>query len=147
MNIILASKSPRRIEILHRHGIDAVVIPTETDESIPAGTGMTEAVELLARRKAKACYDAVHSDYQGHVIIGADTIVWKDEIMGKPEDSSDVSEKKLAVVSDESGSDDVSNSPYALLFVGVLLIICGVSFVVRKTNILLGDKSDDGFFS
>ena len=31
----------------------------------------------------------MHSDYQGHVIIGADTIVWKDEIMGKPEDSSD----------------------------------------------------------
>ena len=89
MNIILASKSPRRIEILHRHGIDAVVIPTETDESIPAGTGMAEAVELLARRKAKACYDAVHSDYPGHVIIGADTIVWKDEIMGKPEDASD----------------------------------------------------------
>ena len=89
MNIILASKSPRRIEILHKHGIDAVVIPTETDESIPAGSDMTDAVELLAKRKAMACYDAVHSDYPGYVIIGADTIVWKDEIMGKPEDASD----------------------------------------------------------
>ena len=71
---------------------------------------------------------------------------YKEPSIEEPEESSDVSEKKLAVVSDESGSDDVSNSPYALLFVGVLLIICGVSFVVRKTNILLGDKSDDGFF-
>ena len=89
MKIILASKSPRRIEILHRHGIDAVILPTETDETLPEGIGMTDAVELLAKRKAMACYDAVHNDYPGHVIIGADTIVWKDEIMGKPEDAAD----------------------------------------------------------
>ncbi|MBQ6389152.1 MAG: septum formation protein Maf [Mogibacterium sp.] len=91
MKIILASKSPRRIEILHKHGIDAVTMPMDTDESLPDGIGMEQAVELLARRKAEACYDAVHGDpsYAGHIIIGADTIVWKDEIMGKPADRAD----------------------------------------------------------
>lgn len=89
--IILASKSPRRIEILHKHGVSPVLMPTETDESLPEGIGMRDAVEMLAKRKASACYDAVKDDpeYTGYIIIGADTIVWKNEIMGKPEDRDD----------------------------------------------------------
>ena len=76
MRIILASKSPRRIEILHKHGVDAVILPTETDESLPDGIGMTDAVELLAKRKAMACYESVGRNYPGYVFIDADTIVW-----------------------------------------------------------------------
>ena len=84
MKVILASKSPRRIEILHKHGIDAVIMPTDTDESLPEGISMTEAVETLARRKAQACYETIRNnpEWAGHIIIGADTIVWKNELMG-----------------------------------------------------------------
>ena len=91
MRIILASASPRRLEIMHRHGIEPVVMPQDTDESLPEGIGMTEAVEMLASAKARACYDAVKDDpaYDGFVIVGSDTIVWKDEIMGKPADKAD----------------------------------------------------------
>lgn len=91
MKVILASKSPRRIEILHNHGVDAIIMPSEADETLPADIGMNEAVEMLAERKAHACYDTVRGNkaYSGHIIIGADTIVWKDEIMGKPEDMAD----------------------------------------------------------
>ena len=91
MKVILASKSPRRIEILHRHGIDAAIMPTDTDETLPEGIGMNAAVEMLAKRKAEACYEAVKDDpkWSGHIIIGADTIVWKDELMGKPADHDD----------------------------------------------------------
>ena len=91
MKIILASASPRRVEILNRHGIEPVILPQDTDESLPEGIGMTEAVEMLSSAKARACYDAVKDDpaYEGFVILGADTIVWKDEIMGKPEDKTD----------------------------------------------------------
>ncbi|MBO4504936.1 MAG: septum formation protein Maf [Lachnospiraceae bacterium] len=91
MKIILASASPRRVEILNRHGIEPVILPQDTDESLPEGIGMTEAVEMLSSAKARACYDAVKDDpaYEGFVILGADTIVWKDEIMGKPEDKAD----------------------------------------------------------
>ena len=91
MNIILASKSPRRIEILSKHNVEALVMPTETDESLPEGIGMTEAVEMLAKRKADSCYAMVagKDEYAGHTIVAADTIVWKDELMGKPEDRAD----------------------------------------------------------
>lgn len=91
MRIILASGSPRRLEILNKHGIDPVVLPQDTDEHLPDGIGMNEAVEMLASQKARACYDAVKDDprFGGHIIIGADTIVWKDEIMGKPVDAED----------------------------------------------------------
>lgn len=91
MKIILASKSPRRIDILHKHGIDAAIMPTDADETLPDGIGMTDAVEMLARRKAEACYEAVRNDpkWAGHIIIGADTIVWKDKLMGKPADAED----------------------------------------------------------
>ena len=91
MNIILASASPRRLDILRDHGIEPVVIPTDTDETLPDGIGMTDAVTLLARRKAEACYSIVSSDpsYRDHIIIAADTIVWKDSIMGKPESAED----------------------------------------------------------
>ena len=91
MKIILASASPRRLEILEKHGIEPAVLPQDTDEHLPEGIGMTSAVETLASQKARACYDAVKDDpqYDGHIIIGADTIVWKDEIMGKPADADD----------------------------------------------------------
>ena len=91
MRIILASASPRRLEILNKHGVDPVVLPQDTDEHLPDSIGMTDAVEELASQKARACYDAVKNDprYDGYLIIGADTIVWKDEIMGKPADADD----------------------------------------------------------
>lgn len=115
MKIILASKSPRRREILMNHGIDPIIMPTDTDESLPEGLGMNESVELLASRKAEACYDYIMSDPElrsryasqnasqddsrndppddsdedRYLIIGSDTIVWKDEIMGKPVDHDD----------------------------------------------------------
>ena len=88
MKVILASKSPRRIEILHRHGIDAAIMPTDTDETLPEGIGMNAAVEMLAKRKAEACYEAV-KEWSGHIIIAADTIVWKNELMGKPANHDD----------------------------------------------------------
>ena len=91
MKIILASASPRRLEILNKHGIEPVILPQDTDESLPEGIGKTEAVEKLSSDKARACYAAVKDDpsFEGFVILGADTIVWKDEIMGKPADRAD----------------------------------------------------------
>ena len=95
MKIILASASPRRREIMEKHGIDPVVMPTAADEALPEDIGMTDAVKILAERKARACYESIKQDpdlskkYEGYVIIGSDTIVWKDEIMGKPADADD----------------------------------------------------------
>lgn len=89
--VILASASPRRLEIMNKHGIEPVVMPTDADETISGHPSMTEAVEDLSQRKALACYEIVKDDprYAGHIIVAADTIVYKNGIMGKPVDAED----------------------------------------------------------
>ncbi len=87
---ILASGSPRRIEMMKKHGIRPVVHPAEIDENIPPEHGMCQTVMFLALKKAKAVEEEyLASDGKAPIIIAADTIVYKDEIMGKPEDRED----------------------------------------------------------
>ncbi|MDD6095972.1 MAG: Maf family protein, partial [Firmicutes bacterium] len=45
MRIILASKSPRRLEILRKHGIEPEVMPDDADETLPEGIDMISAVK------------------------------------------------------------------------------------------------------
>lgn len=102
MNIVLASGSPRRIEIMRAHGIEPLVIPAHIEENLPPAGGMNETVMFLALKKAQNVAgqleasaeakntEAVDLKSKGAVIIAADTIVYKDgEIMGKPADKDD----------------------------------------------------------
>ena len=52
--IILASKSPRRRELMELIGLPFAVLSADTDETLPDGTGAEETVSLLSRRKAEA---------------------------------------------------------------------------------------------
>ena len=84
--IILASASPRRVELLSSAGIEFEVIPGDVSEEILTGETPEDYVERLARAKA----EDVARKTGGRFFIGADTIVLCDgEIMGKPEDSAD----------------------------------------------------------
>ena len=80
---------------MNKHGIHPIVMPTDCDETLTGNPSMTEAVEDISHRKAAACYESIKEDpelsekYAGHLIIGADTIVYKNEIMGKPTDAED----------------------------------------------------------
>ena len=79
--IILASKSPRRKELLEKCGIPFECMPMNIDESLAEGDTLEEKIRLLSERKADACLQ-VHPDA---VVIGSDTIVTVDEkILGKP---------------------------------------------------------------
>ena len=90
MNIILASGSPRRHEILHDAGIDHVVKPASADETLPEGITPKEAVLMLARRKAEAAVAENSPIPDGTVIVAADTLVaCRGEIYGKPADRDD----------------------------------------------------------
>ena len=51
-NMILASSSPRRIEMLKAKGIDPIIIPPEVDETIQTGMKPHNAVMFLALKKA-----------------------------------------------------------------------------------------------
>ena len=72
MRLVLASASPRRLELLGRIGVvpDAV-IPAEIDETPAAG----ETPAAHAARMAAAKAHLVHEREQGSLILGADTVV------------------------------------------------------------------------
>lgn len=77
--IVLASQSPRRRELLARILPDFHVVPTQADETLPEGLHARDCVRVLAQRKAEAC------PVSGALVIGADTVVVCDrEILGKP---------------------------------------------------------------
>lgn len=81
--LVLASRSPRRQEILRRAGIAFRVEPADVDESRIAGESPWEHVLRLAEAKATAIEAG-----PGEIVLGADTaVVVDEEILGKPEDS------------------------------------------------------------
>ena len=81
--IILASKSPRRQELLRLMDIDFRVALKDVDESYPEGLQFEEVALYIAEKKAKA-FDGNVSD---EIVLTADTIVCIDKlILGKPED-------------------------------------------------------------
>lgn len=51
-NIILASSSPRRIEMMEAHGINPIIIKPDCSETLPANIGMQDAVMFLSLKKA-----------------------------------------------------------------------------------------------
>lgn len=87
-NIILASNSPRRKELLSRLGVPFEVrVLKDIDESYPETTPVSEVAQFIAGKKADV-YRLVMGDDE--LIITADTVVIVgNEILGKPADADD----------------------------------------------------------
>ena len=83
--VILASQSPRRQELLQRLVPSFSVQPADIDESMNPEMTPEQAVCDLARRKAQA----IAQSHPQSLVIAADTIVVCDTIFGKPEDEAD----------------------------------------------------------
>ena len=84
--LILASRSPRRQELLARLGVDFDVATSDVDETPRPGEKPAELVQRLARKKALA----VAQRFPGQAVLGADTIVVLDEVvLGKPADAAE----------------------------------------------------------
>lgn len=92
MRIILASKSPRRKELLSRIGIEYECIVSEAEEKTTESSP-DKVVAELSRQKAENIFEIIRAgerDNSPMVIIGADTVVACDSnIMGKPKDKQD----------------------------------------------------------
>ena len=87
MEIILASQSPRRKELLTRIGLACRVSSPDVDESVEPGLSPAETVEHLSLRKARAAAKNARPD---DLIIAADTVVALDtDVLGKPRDEDD----------------------------------------------------------
>ena len=87
MRIILASKSPRRRELLSRIYSDFEVIVSDADETLPENKTPRECAEEISLRKGAAVALEVGEDA---LVISSDTMVEQDGvILGKPETEAD----------------------------------------------------------
>ena len=101
MKIILASKSPRRKELLSQIGLQYECIASEREETITSSLP-SEAVEKLSSQKAEEVYERLCREGKAAgelLVIGADTVVARDGvILGKPSDRA-ASEQMLSMLS------------------------------------------------
>ena len=86
MELILASASPRRRELMGYFGVPFTVIPATGPETPPAGADGGQTAQALSLAKAREVADA----HPEAVVIGADTVVEAGgAILGKPRDAAD----------------------------------------------------------
>lgn len=97
MELILASASPRRKELLEKIGLPFTVQPAKGEERITQKSPVAVVMEL-SRQKAEEIAAAQTEDC---IIIGADTVVAKGEkIMGKPKDAADAKQMLRSIADD-----------------------------------------------
>lgn len=89
--IYLASRSPRRAELLQQIGVRFTVLPSDIDESQLSGENPANYVLRLAQTKAQACIAMLAPQGLAMLpVLAADTTVSVDgEILGKPESADD----------------------------------------------------------
>lgn len=87
MRVILASKSPRRKELMNFLNIDYEIIVSSSEEKLQENLNIYDQSKALAYDKAKDVFDIVEGN---KAVIGSDTIVVKDnKIYGKPVSKED----------------------------------------------------------
>jgi MAF protein len=87
MDVILASNSPRRRQLLHLTGLDFQVRPADVDEAPLEGEYASAYVQRIAASKARAVGVQMTPDA---LVIAADTtVVDGNQILGKPVDNDD----------------------------------------------------------
>ena len=114
-SIILASKSPRRKNILKQIGIDFEIIPSNICEDANFNLGPRKFVQYWSKKKAKV----IAKKNKHKIVIGADTIVYfNGKIIGKPKDK----EESYKMLNNLSGKTHK--------------VFTGVSIVYEEKNIL-----------
>ncbi len=131
MRYILASQSPRRKELLARTGLSFEVIPSSVEEKITK-TIPADIVMELSEQKALDVYEKLE-DKKNCTVIGSDTIVvYKDEILGKPEDKNEAYDM-LSMLADRTHQ----------VYTGVTLIVNRKGIISKKT---FYEKTDVTFY-
>lgn len=116
MEIILASASPRRKELLAQIGLDFQVVVSDVEEIITK-TAPAEIVEELSCQKAEAVLRSLPADKEV-LVIGADTIVaYGQQILGKP------------------GSEEEAVEMLSMLQGNTHEVYTGVTLLHRKANV------------
>lgn len=93
MQLILASSSPRRKELLEKVGFIPVVVPSRVDETAITAPTPDQLTEALAEAKARDVFSRI--DWSGQqnpegLILAADTVVvLHQQVLGKPRDAGE----------------------------------------------------------
>ena len=128
--IVLASRSPRRKQLLEWAEIDFDILVRDTDESYPSGLPLEEIPVHIARNKAYSVLTCKEFErYEsGNTILAADTIVILDgTVIGKPEDRDNA----IEILTRLSGQTHK--------------VITGVVLKSRETEIAFSDTTEVGF--
>ena len=111
-NIILASGSPRRKQLLEWAEVDFDIIVPDTPETYPPGMAVIDVPVHIARNKALAVQATVGPE---RIVVAADTVVvLGDEIIGKPRDRDDA----VAILSRLAGREHAVITGVVLLGAG-----------------------------
>ena len=124
--VILASRSPRRVELLKQLGIDSMIMPADIDESVMVGEAPADYVQRVARQKVMAIAKHLKSEYANLPVLAADTTVaLDDEILGKPQNDADAFNmlKKL------SGSKHAVHTAVAISYKGKVKVVLSSTMV------------------
>lgn len=140
MEIILASKSPRRIQILGEMGYRFEVIPAVGEEVVDTTLSSAKMVEKTAECKAREIVKTYAEKARGHAVIGMDTVVvFNGEVLQKPKNAEDQRKmlKKLSANVHEVFTG------YCIICVGqdgeILREVCGA----ERSAVLFNRLSED----
>lgn len=124
--IYLASRSPRRVELLNQLGLSCDILPADIDETQLPNELPEQYVVRLAQEKALACCEGLTVAQRVHPVIAADTtVVLAGMILGKPEHDEDARHMLQSL----SGSLHQVHTAVALAFEGA------VEVVLSTTNV------------
>ncbi|MCH7399137.1 Maf family nucleotide pyrophosphatase [Belliella sp. DSM 107340] len=123
--VVLASKSPRRNELLKGLGIDFTVRTKDTDESFPSEMNPFEVAGFLSKKKADAFLEEIEAN---EILITADTVVIvNNQILGKPIDKNEAFEM-IKLLSD-----------------GVHQVVTGITLTTNTKQLTLQDTVSVSF--
>lgn len=125
--MILASKSPRRQQLLHMIQKDFAVVPSHFDETLVSEDTPDQLVRVLASKKAQC----VFHQYPNDVVVGSDTVVVspEGEVFGIPVDRTDA----IRMLRSLSGR--------------IHSVYTGVAIYTKKTQVLFHRKAQVEFVS
>ncbi len=114
--LILASESPRRRQLLEEVGFQLTVHPTKISENLEKNLKIDDQIIDLARRKARAAISELKKDdkFQNRpaLILAADTmVIHSDTPLGKPRDENDA----LTILRRLSGSEHFVKTAFAII--------------------------------
>ena len=129
--IILASRSPRRQELMRELGLKFEIVIRDYDESFPDGLTGNEIALFVAKAKASVFKNEIA---ENEIVIAADTIVWcNNNVLGKPVDKADA----IRILKEISG-----NTHEVITGVSLLSLKNQVTFSV-STKVTFEVLSDD----